>query len=183
MAKKLTLCSLMAVFLSIILVSGCKSTPKVEPLPDLKADAEHALVYFLRSSVGNTIGIWNGETPIGIIQDSEYIIHQAVAGTSYFIIDAAGVWRSIKAELGAGKTYYVTFSTVNAFNMYYVAVDVKNPEDQDVQQRLKEDKRVGFDDNWKKEYSNGRVDIVREELKKAKSGSSELLEIASSKGK
>ncbi len=158
-----------ALFIGAII--GCASAPTATSTKEtIEPDKDHAVVYFLRpSKFGSSVkfGLWDNDSPIGIIKGRNYIAYKTVPGTHYFMARAEN-WAIVKADLSAGKTYYILAAPVMGAFKARVDFRVQNPDNPEIQVWISSSKQLSYSDEWKAEYSKNRVDDVRAALEKAK---------------
>jgi len=92
-----------------ILLSGCASSMMMKVSPMEGPDQQHALVTFIRpSSFGGAIqfGIWDSDKFVGILSANSYVQYLAEPGEHLFMARAEN-WSYVKADLQAGRQYYI----------------------------------------------------------------------------
>lgn len=103
---------IVTVMLSVFLmVMGCagKSGYMVTATPVAGPASDKALVYFMRpSGMGFAVHfqIWDSDHFVGLSQAKSYAVYECAPGTHLFIGIAENKV-ALKADLGAGKSYYV----------------------------------------------------------------------------
>ena len=93
----------------IFLLSGCASSLMMEVSPLDAPDNQHALVTFMRpSSFGGAIqfGLWDSESFVGILSAGSSVQYLAKPGEHLFLARAEN-WSYVKADLEAGKQYFI----------------------------------------------------------------------------
>lgn len=100
-----------ALLLLIILLisSGCASSMMMKVSPMDGPDQQHAMVTFIRpSSFGGAIqfGIWDSDKFVGILSANSYVQYLAEPGEHLFMARAEN-WSYVKADLQAGRHYYI----------------------------------------------------------------------------
>jgi hypothetical protein len=103
--------SITVILTAFLMVMGCagkseymvKATPVTEPSP------EKTLVYFMRPSgmsYAVNFQIWDGDYFVGLSQAKSYFVYECDPGKHLFIGIAENMV-ALKADLDAGKSYYV----------------------------------------------------------------------------
>jgi hypothetical protein len=158
-----------------ITLSGCassmmKQTQKIENLQTNKA-----MVTFLRPTIfGGAIqfGMWDGEQFVGILSANSYIQYFATPGEHYFLGRAEN-WSCVKANLEAGKKYYIIGKVFPGFWKARIAFDPikKGDEPQSqVDEWMNNLKPTSIDESKKDEYVRPRINEVRNQVGEFKSG-------------
>ena len=121
--------------LTVLTLSGCASSMmhKVEPV-GLESQPDKALVTFMRPSFfGGAIqfGIWDSDNFIGVLSAGSSVQYLAEPGDHVFLGRAEN-WSYVKAELEAGKQYFVIGRVFPGVWKARVALDPVNNGDEDV---------------------------------------------------
>jgi hypothetical protein len=88
---------------------ACGSSIMVPTQTIKDAAPDHALVTFIRAtSFGGAIdfGIWDSDQLVGVLDPKTYIQYKAAPGEHVFLARAEN-WSYVKANLEAGKKYYI----------------------------------------------------------------------------
>ena len=98
----------------------------MKPTQTIKAaSADKALITFVRAKSyggGSEFIVWDSEEFVGVLVGGQYIQREVAPGEHMFIIHAQN-WAYIKANLEAGKKYYVVVNTSIGFT-HAVAIPV-----------------------------------------------------------
>ncbi len=137
-------CILKFVFVAVLvlMMSGCGSSLMMRVKPADAPMGSDALVTFFRPSVfGGAIkfGLWDNENFLGILTAGSYIQYRTHAGEHLFISQAEN-WSYVKADLEAGKEYYVIGKVFPGVWKARCALDPINIEDNVSQEKI---------DGWK----------------------------------
>lgn len=95
--------------MGIFLLSGCASSLMMKVSPLDAPDNQHAIVTFIRPSYfGGAIqfGVWDSESFVGILSAGSYVQYLATPGEHLFLARAEN-WSYVKADLEAGKQYFI----------------------------------------------------------------------------
>ena len=139
--KKITIfCVIVTVFMLGAGLLGCSSIPPAELIP---ADRTTATVYFIMANSGTTMAftsiqmgtqfsLWDGDTYLSNIKGNHYVKLNFKAGTHYFMATSHGtfsIWDIVRADLEAGRTYYLSIITLPGFGGANVRIDYIEPGD------------------------------------------------------
>lgn len=147
-----------------------RTASSAPPRPD------KAVVTFLRPSIfGGAIrfGLWDGDELVGVLTARSYIQYSVKPGPHIFMARAEN-WSYVKADLEAGKNYYILGKVFPGFWKARCALDPVKKEDSTTQQQI---------DKWLREltpieiipgkaeaYAQPRVQQVREAVNEFKAG-------------
>jgi hypothetical protein len=165
----------LGLILLTIIFSGCASPmmKKVEKIDSL--DEKKAMVTFLRPTIfGGAIqfGIWDGEHFVGILSANSYIQYLANPGEHYFLGRAEN-WSCVKANLEAGKKYYIIGKVFPGVWKARIAFDPIKSGDEpqaQVEEWMNELTPTLVDESKRGDYVRPRVDQVRNQVYEFKSG-------------
>ena len=99
----------------LIIGSGCAKLPQradyiKEAAPQMAADENHALIYFVRPSAfsggGMSYFVHEDATPIGVLKSGSYFMHRALPGKHTYWAETEAR-ASVLLDVKAGETYYV----------------------------------------------------------------------------
>jgi hypothetical protein len=178
--KKLFLYTSLAV--GVFLLSGCASSIMVEVAP-VAPNQTHALVTFVRpSKFGFAIkfGIWDSEKFIGILEAGRCVQYLAEPGEHLFLGRAEN-WSYVRAELEAGKSYYIIGAVFPGVWKARIAFNPVTKGDSTTQADI---------ENWKRnlkptavmpdmiaEYEGQRLAQVRQAVEDFKAGNVKYVEL------
>jgi len=122
-----------------IVFTGCAGIPPAEAMGP---DSSTAKVYFIMPSgvtvtgfgsltVGTQFSLWNGDTFLSNIGGKEYLVYYFKAGMTHHIMAYGNEIFVAKADLTAGKTYYLKVVTLPGFRTPHVIfeeLDVNSPD-------------------------------------------------------
>lgn len=100
---------LLVLLLTLVFFSGCASHHMVQVPSMGPPDNQHAMVTFLRPSFfGGAIqfGIWDSKNLVGVLSAGAYIQYLTKPGEHLFLARAEN-WSYVKANLQAGRSYYI----------------------------------------------------------------------------
>lgn len=163
---------LVSAVLITVFLSGCASSMMIRSETILQPGPDYAVVNFLRPSVfGGAIkfGVWDKDNFVGILTPKNYIQYKATPGEHLFMARAEN-WAVIKADLAAGKTYYIIGEPRMGAWKARVALTVANPKDPKVQQWMQTLTPVTVDPAQRDAYVNERVDDVRQAVQNVQNG-------------
>jgi hypothetical protein len=175
---------LLAVLLTVVL-SGCASSMMLPTDTLIQPGPDYAVVNFLRpSSFGGAIkfGIWDSDNFVGVLTPKNYIQYKAAPGEHLFMARAEN-WAVIKANVAAGKTYYIVGAPRMGAWKARVALEVVNPDDPKLQKWMTSLRPTMVDPAQKDAYMAERVDDVRHAVKNVQNGSASYDEMRASDGK
>jgi hypothetical protein len=149
-------------------------------------DSTSAVVYFMRPGAyagSVAFSLWDGDTAIGSLKGKQYVAYKTTPGTHYFLTQSQN-WDIIKAELAAGKTYYILFRAAKGFTRPFVNMIAQDPDNADIPAWIERSRGMGFTDAWRENFAQGkRLRNVQSALEKAKNGSVNVEELLESAGK
>jgi hypothetical protein len=93
----------------LLLMSGCASSVMTRTEPLTLEQPNRAMVTFVRPSLfGGAIqfGIWDGADFVGVLSAKSYVQYLVEPGEHLFLARAEN-WSYVKADLEAGKQYYI----------------------------------------------------------------------------
>ncbi len=175
----------LGLMLSVILLSGCASSMMKQVQKMDVVETNKAMVTFLRPTLfGGAIqfGLWDGDQFIGILSANSYIQYFAEPGQHYFLGRAEN-WSCVKAELEAGKKYYIIGNVFPGIWKARIAFDpIKSGDEPQLQVDgwMNTLKPTSVDESKRDEYIRPRVNEVRNQVGEFKSGkgSCEMLDAA-----
>jgi len=100
---------LFILLLLVMILSSCGSSLMMQTQRIQQPEDQYALVTFIRPSVfGGAIqfGLWDSENLIGILSAKSYVQYLVEPGEHIFLGRAEN-WSYVKANLEAGKKYYI----------------------------------------------------------------------------
>ena len=122
-----------------VVLTGCGSIP---PAEQMGPGNDTAKVYFIMPSgvtvtgfgsltLGTQFSLWNGDTFLSNIGGKEYLVLYFRAGMTQYIMAYGNEIFVVKADLTAGKTYYLKVVTLPGFGSPHVILEelgVNDPE-------------------------------------------------------
>jgi hypothetical protein len=162
MKKKSVLWFLVLCVLSVTFMVGCASSAMVPTTKLDKAEADFALVNFIRPSYfGGAIkfGLWDRGTVIGILTAGQCIQFQAAPGDHLFMARAEN-WGAVKATVAAGKVYTIIAEPRMGLMKAGVHLEVVKPGDARLKGWMESLTVVSMDSAERKAYSEGKTDQV-----------------------
>jgi len=171
-----------AVLLTAILLAGCGRSIMIPTTAKPQLAEGKALVTFIRAtSFGGAIdfGLWDGENLVGVLDPKTYIQVEVDPGEHYFLARAEN-WSIVKANLEAGKRYYVLANVAMGVWKARVVLRPIRQGDADYKQEnidawLTDLRPMMPDPGQAPAYVQRRVEEVRKALENAKSGQAETL--------
>ena len=136
MKKAVVFLIVLGIFSVGMILTGCGTIPPAEVLPP---GSNTAKVYFIMPSgvtvtgfgaitVGINFSLWYSDTFLSYISGRDYLVLNFPAGVNF--ISALGNNVSIvKANLVAGKNYYLRVTTLPGFNTPHVMLSLIDPQD------------------------------------------------------
>ena len=129
-----------------IVLGSCASIP---PAEQMGPGNDTAKVYFIMPSgvtvtgfgsltVGTQFSLWNGDTFLSNIGGKEYLIFNFKAGMTHYIMAYGNEIFVVKADLTAGKTYYLKVVTLPGFRSPHVILEELNVNDPELNELLKD---------------------------------------------
>ena len=165
----------LCLILFAIVASGCAS-PMMKQVQKIDSlDANKAMVTFLRPTMfGGAIqfGIWDGTDFVGVLSANSYIQYLTDPGEHYFLGRAEN-WSCVKANLEAGKKYYIIGKVFPGIWKARVAFDPIKSSDEpqsQIDKWLRELKPTSVDESKRDSYVNPRIDQVRGQMGEFRSG-------------
>lgn len=190
----------LAPLLVIGILSGCaqhvlpnnKSVKLVQPQV-IEADSDYALVIFLRPWVGDdmgggvTFGLWDSEDLVGFLPSGRYVQYKANPGEHIFLTQDKRNWAVAKANLLAGRTYYVVESSHNAWwgmainvltlwNGHWwwvghrVSLEIIKPDGKKSSDLIAALKPIDVDPAQRDTYAKDWVEAVRQAIEEVRNG-------------
>ena len=156
-------------------LSGCSSS-MMKPAEVIQASPEYAVVNFLRpSSFGGAImfGMWDRENLVGILTSKNYIQYKARPGEHIFLARAEN-WSVIKANVLAGKTYYVLASPRMGWGKARVSLEVLKPDDKRIDEWMASLKPIAVDPAQRDAYVKERESSIKQAVENVQNGSAEF---------
>ncbi len=173
--KSVTNVRLLLLLISFVLLSGCASQHMVQVRQMGPPDSQHAMVVFVRPSFfGGAIqfGIWDGENLVGVLSAGSYIQYMTTPGEHLFLARAEN-WSYVKANLQAGKRYFIVANVFPGVWKARVALDpvrANDPmTDADINTWLFGLKPTAFIENHRQKYVQPRIHQVRAAVENYKS--------------
>ena len=162
-------------FVALTLAAGC-SSPVMEPAEfTLRPDRTAAVVNFLRPSIVGLnfkFGIWDRENFVGLLPARNYVQYRAKPGSHFFMASAEN-WSGIKADVQAGKNYYILVAPgPGAWKVWKASVEmsVLQPDDPELAGWMQKLKRITPVLETQGGYIAEQIDHVREARKNFESG-------------
>ena len=161
--------------LCAIIVSGCASSMMVKTQPVELNDKNMAMVTFLRPTIfGGAIqfGIWDGDKFVGVLSANSYIQYMTSPGQHYFLGRAEN-WSCIRANLEAGKRYYILGRVFPGIWKARIAFDPIRSEDQpqsQVDEWMNRLAPMSVDESKRNDYVQPRIEQVRKRVREFESG-------------
>lgn len=145
----------------------------------------HALVTFVRAThFGGAIdfGIWDGDQVVGVIEPKKYIQYVAEPGEHIFLARAEN-WSYVKADLEAGKNYYILTNVgMGVWKARVYLVPITKGQDKYTQENIDEWKTqftpIMVDPAQLEGYRNRRVAQVKEAVEQFRTGNAEAAILA-----
>lgn len=138
-------------------------------------ETNKAMVTFFRpTAFGGAIqfAMWDGEQFVGILSANSYIQYSATPGEHYFLGRAEN-WSCVKANLEAGKKYYIIGKVFPGLWKARIAFDpIKTGEEpqSQVDEWMNKLNPTSIDESKKDEYVRPRINEVRKQVGEFKSG-------------
>ena len=156
------------ILLSGMVLTGCGSIP---PAERMEPGSDTAKVYFVMPSgvtvtgfgsltVGTQFSLWNGDTFLSNIGGRDYLIFNFKAGVTQYLLAYGNEIFVVKADLTAGKTYYLKVVTLPGFRSPHVILELLDANDPELAEYL--------NDECKEIVPKGKVSesMVNEVIKK-----------------
>jgi len=162
-------------------IAGCSSAMKKTTLIE-QADKEFAMVNIVRPSLfrGDAMDydLWDGARFVGVIEAGTIIQYKAKPGRHIFMANGRN-WSYVKADLAAGKQYFLKATVLPYHGVILGVADVKSEE------RIKEwltyqPKEIA--DEKREQYEKGKKDSAVEALKELDEGRAEFFELKPANG-
>jgi hypothetical protein len=172
MKKRLYGLTVIAVVLAVGFLTGCASEYMIQTKPMAVAEADFAIVNFIRpSSFGGAIkfGVWDSDNLIGVLTPQKCIQYKASPGAHIFMIRAEN-WGIIKAKIAAGKTYTIIAEPRMGLMKANVHMEVIKPKDARLAKWMKGVEYVMVDPAKHDAYVKERADDARKAAQKAEAG-------------
>lgn len=157
---------------------------------DLKPDENHATVTFLRPQyfgAGYPIGIWNQDGFLGDIRDQAQFTVKLKPGKHYFIANSR-YYNVIKADLSAGKKYYIVVEAYGWPQMNIRFLPLKaNVKSDEIQEWIKQSSSktecvIQSDSKIQKRIAAARP-LISRTIEEVKSGKLDSLSISAADGR
>jgi hypothetical protein len=138
------------VILIVLLAVSCGGT--IAPAVTEKSNTT-ATVYIIQPSstvtftgfgsltAGSKFQVWDNDTWLGLIGSKSYIVYYASPGTHYFMLRGEN-WDIVRANLRAGRTYYLKTTDTPGFTGARVVVEPVDPKNPDLQKWLDDSKQI-----------------------------------------
>lgn len=172
---------------TLVLVSltmGCGSSLMMDVEPLGEPPADEAIVTFLRPSiVGGAIrfGLWDGENLIGVSTSGSLIEYKTKPGEHLFLARSEN-WSLVKANLAAGKKYYVMVRPQFGIIKWRVHLDPATKPNMELDNALKKCQPIAPIPEKVDAYVNARLEHVREAIDNYKKGKAKAKEIVAADG-
>ena len=175
----------LSLILSVIILSGCAS-PMMKQVQKIDlVETNKAMVTFLRpTAFGGAIqfGMWDGEQFVGILSANSYIQYVVTPGEHYFLGKAEN-WSCVKANLEAGKKYYIIGKVFPGIWKARIAFDPIKTGDEpqsQVEEWMNTLKPTSVDESKKDDYVRPRTNEVRNQVGEFKigKGTCEMLDLS-----
>ena len=173
---------LAAIAVCVLLLSGCASSIMVNVVP-VAPNQTHALVTFVRpSKFGFAIqfGIWDSDKFVGVLSAGSCVQYLAEPGEHLFLGRAEN-WSYVKAELEAGKSYYIigtVFPGIWKARIAFNPVIKGDSTTQEEVERWKRDlKPTAIMPDKIAEYEAPRIAQVRQAVEDYKAGKVKFVEL------
>ena len=163
-----------AVVLAALLLSGCEvmmaRAPRIQT-----PDPASALVTFVRPpgyfGEGAQVGMWDNQHFIGILRSGELLQYRAAPGTHLIVADADENWSYARADLRAGKEYFIKANMFPGILGNRVALATVPKADDRIAGWLARLQPVAANDNdTTRSYAARRLPDVNAAIAKFKSG-------------
>lgn len=170
---------------AIMLLMSCGSSIMMTAKALDAADENYALVTFLRPSMfGGAIqfGIWDGEEFVGVLSSGKSIQYKAAPGEHIFFGRAEN-WACVKANVEAGKSYFILAKPIMGLMKARVSLDPLNKGDEtpaQVMKWAKELERQTVIPAERDGYIKPRLKEVKAALKNYQDGKVEFLVLEAS---
>jgi len=159
----------------VTLGAGCSSSVMQPAEFTLRPDANSAVVNFLRPSIlgiNFKFGIWDRENFVGLLTARNYVQYRAKPGSHFFMASAEN-WSGIKADLRAGKNYYILVApSTKAWKVWrsVVEMSVLQPDDPNLAEWMQKLKPITPILEKGGGYAAEQIDNVRQARKSFESG-------------
>ncbi len=160
---------ILALLWATSLLIGCASI-KTTPMEVVQSGPTYALVNFLGPFWGNASGVWDKEDMVGILTSNSYIQYKATSGEHIFLIRSKDNWSVIKANVQAGKAYYVIAYPHMIWAKARVSLEVLEPKDKRIDNLMKDLKPLIVDPSLQSAYANEWASAVRQALRNVQDG-------------
>ncbi len=164
-------------------LSGC--APYImKPAEVIKASPDYAVVIFLRPSsygaravywnVNNSVSLWDRESLIGALPSNKlYIQYKATPGEHIFMAQDRN-WSVVKANLQAGRTYFLMASPRFWGWTSHVSLEIPKPDDKRVDDWMASSKPIEVDPAQRDAYEKKWASTVHEVLTNVQNGKIEF---------
>jgi hypothetical protein len=162
------------VFLLTVFVVGCGTIQPAIP----EQTQNSAIIYIIQPTstvsitgfgsltIGSKFQLWDNDTWLGLLGSNSYIVYYATPGVHYFMARGEN-WDIVKADLKAGKTYYLKTSDTPGFTAVRVILEPVDPKNPELQKWLDNATQI----TPKDKASEGMVESAVKALENVKSGS------------
>ena len=161
-----------------MILTGCGSIP---PAEQMGPGNDTAKVYFIMPSgvtvtgfgsltIGTQFSLWNGDTFLSNIGGNQYLVFYFKAG-SHIIMAQGNEFFITKADLTAGKTYYLKVITLPGFSKPHVILELMDANDPKLNEYLKDECKEILP---KGKVSDSMVSKASSILAKVQSGEEEI---------
>lgn len=162
--------------ISFLALFSCGSSIMMQAPAELVPDDEYAVVNFLRpSAFGGAIrfGIWDSEQLVGILTYKSNLQYKAKPGEHLFLARAEN-WSYVKADLEAGKNYFIIARVFPGVWKARVAFDPVTKSDDTTVDQIREWmsslKKITLIPSERDAYVKKRVDQVKAAIGEFKRG-------------
>jgi len=154
---------------------ACETIMSRATLTDARSDPSSALVTLLRPAgyfgEGSTVGMWDGRYFVGFLHSGELLQFRAAPGQHLLLADAEENWSYARADLRAGKEYFVRLNMFPGILANRVALATVPKTDERIPGWLARLQPVAANRNdTTRSYTVGRVPNVDAAIAKFKSG-------------
>jgi hypothetical protein len=176
MRQRTWIFKVLLVLLAVGILSGCASSMMIRSDMLIEPSPDYAVVNFLRpSSFGGAIkfGIWDSDNFIGVLTPKNYIQYKATPGEHIFMARAEN-WAVIKADVQAGRTYYIVGAPRMGVWKARVGLEVISPDDPKLDKWMRSLKPTMVDPAKREAYVEERIDDVRQAVENVKNGKADF---------
>lgn len=169
-------------------ITGCGSSMMMQTKRLEFTENNKAMVTFIRPSLfGGAIkfGIWDSDNFIGVLTAKSYIQYLTEPGEHWFLGRAEN-WSCVKANLEAGKNYYILGNVFPGVWKARVAFDPINAGDKSqdqIDQWLKQLKPIGIIEEKRDSYVSRRLKQIKDGKQMFESGKGTCLTLLPGDGR